>query len=99
MVHFLNEKRMHVKVSIASFINDIMELFMDKTITRDVRKRLNENGILKVFTSLTLTDTDSCILQFNAVCNENTSLNEDEFNDLSESIILKKLSYRIDTIF
>ena len=30
---------------------------MDKTITGDVRKRLNENGILKVFTSLTLTDT------------------------------------------
>ena len=56
-----------------------MELFMEKTMTSDVKQLLDQQQVYKVFCSLSVTDTDSCSFQFNAVCDELTGLSEEWF--------------------
>ena len=92
---------MHAKISIASFIHDIMELFMEKTMSFDTKLKMVQMGIENIYCSLTVTDTDSCSFQINGISRtksqQQTQPSEDEFLEFIENTIYRKLNHRIDT--
>ena len=88
---------MHAKLSIASFIHDIMELFMEKTMLDSTREEMKKLSIDKIICSLAVTDTDSCSFQFNGFADYNTVCNEDEFLRFIKNTIYRNLNHRIDT--
>ena len=93
---------MHAKISIASFIHDIMELFMEKNMSFDTKLKMVQMGIENIYCSLAVTDTDSCSFQINGISKtksqQQTQPSEDEFLEFIENTIYRKLNHRIDIL-
>ena len=58
---------MHAKISIASFIHNIMELFIKQTMSFDTKIKMEQMGIENIYCLLAVTDTDSCSFQINGI--------------------------------
>ena len=54
---------MHAKISIASFIHDVMELFIEKTMTKDVKDLMEKFGLNKILCSLSVTYTNIVVFK------------------------------------
>ena len=91
---------MHTKISIASFIHNIMELFMEQTMSFDTKIKMEQMAIDNIYCSLAVTDTHSCSFQINgislAAANQQTP-SEDKFLEFIENTIYRELNHRIDT--
>ena len=88
---------MFSKVSLKSFVYDIIDIFCFPDI--EVREIYNRYEIIKVFIYLILTDTDSSSLQFTFISKVTSSITEDEARDLIFEILLQKLGHRLDTSY
>ena len=86
---------MFSKISLKSFVYDVIDIFcFPNTVISDIYK---ENGIIKVFVYLILTDTDSCSLQFTFINKISSGITEDNARNLIFEILILKLSDRLDT--
>ena len=86
---------MFSKISLKSFVYDVIDIFcFPDTVISDIYK---ENGIIKLFVYLILTDTDSCSLQFTFINKLSSSITEDNARNLIFEILILKLSNRLDT--
>ena len=86
---------MFSKTLLKAFVYDLIDYFCfpDEEV-QDIYAR---NEILRCFTYLILTDTDSCSIQFHFVSNLKSTMTEDQTRKLVFEIILLKIGHRIDT--
>ena len=86
---------MFSKVSLKSFVYDIIDIFCFPD--EDVKEIYDKNKIIKCFVYLILTDTDSCSLQFTFIAELRSKIWEDEARKLIFEILLLKKGERSDT--